>query len=133
MKKLKLSSVKSPKKPRKAEEKTVFILRCGQDYALLKRPNKGLLAGLWQFPEAPGTLEAPQALDWLEKQGVTPSNILRQADKTHIFTHVEWKMRGFYLELRQTAGPWQWFSEEEVAQTAALPTAFKQFWDERHI
>ena len=128
-----LLPVKSPKKPRKAEEKTVFILRCGQDYALLKRPNKGLLAGLWQFPEAPGTLEAPQALDWLEKQGVTPSNILRQADKTHIFTHVEWKMRGFYLELRQTAGPWQWFSEEEVAQTAALPTAFKQFWDERHI
>ena len=44
--------VKSPKRPKRTEEKTVYILRCGDRYALRKRENKGLLAGLSQHPRA---------------------------------------------------------------------------------
>ena len=39
--------IKAPKKGRRIEEKTVLILRCEGKYALVKRPDKGLLAGLW--------------------------------------------------------------------------------------
>ena len=118
--------VKSPKKGRRTEEKTVFLLRCGDRYALTKRPNKGLLAGLWQFPEAPGILEIPEAI-----QGLGVKNIYRQLDRNHIFTHIEWKMRGIYLEVSEKDPGYQWFTAEEINDFAALPTAFRQFWDAR--
>ena len=118
--------VKSPKKGRRIEEKTVFILRCEDRYALIKRPNKGLLAGLWQFPEAPGILEVPEAI-----QGLRVKNIYRQLDRNHIFTHIEWKMRGIYMEVSEKNPDYQWFIAEEIDAFAALPTAFRQFWDAR--
>ena len=42
--------VKSPPKARRIEQRTVLLLRCGERYAVRKRTGKGLLAGLWEFP-----------------------------------------------------------------------------------
>jgi A/G-specific adenine glycosylase len=120
--------VKTPKKQRRIEEKTVFILRCEEEYALIKRPDTGLLAGMWQFPEAEGILEVSQAI---EKLGIGVQEVCRQLDKRHIFTHIEWQMRGFYLKIREKNENFQWFSAQKVAQEAALPTAYRQFWDAR--
>ena len=117
--------VKLPKKGRRVEEKTVLILRCNGKYALVKRQEKGLLAGLWQFPELPGMLELPQVIE--ELGGV--KDVYRQVDKNHIFTHIEWKMRGFYLEMMDKSEKFQWFTPGEIEETAALPTAFRQFWE----
>lgn len=119
--------VKTAKKNRRIEEKTVFILRCGGEYALIKRPDKGLLAGMWQFPEVPEILELPQAI---EKLGLPVKEVYRQVEKKHIFTHIEWKMRGFYLEVGEKGGRFSWFSREEIDRSAALPTAYRQFWEE---
>jgi A/G-specific adenine glycosylase len=118
--------VKSPKKERRVEEKTVFILRCEDKYALIKRPNKGLLAGLWQFPEMPGIMEVSEAI-----QGFHVKEIHRQLDKNHIFTHIEWKMRGMYLEVSEKNEAFQWFTAGQINDFTALPTAFRQFWDAR--
>ncbi len=122
--------VKAPKKQRRQEELTVFILSCDGCYALEKRPNKGLLAGLWQFPNVPGTLEPQQALCQLESQGLHPKEILRQIHRTHIFTHIQWNMQGYYLEVREKSPDFQWFSPQEIRTQAALPTAFRQFFKE---
>ena len=46
--------VRAEKKPRKILQKTVFVLDCDDCFALEKRPSKGLLAGLWQFPNTEG-------------------------------------------------------------------------------
>ncbi len=121
--------VRLPKKGRRTEEKTVFILSCGDRYALIKRPDTGLLAGLWQFPEEIGILELPEALLALEKRGISVSEIYRQADKKHIFTHIEWAMRGFYLEVSREGGPFVWMPRAQIEADAALPTAFRQFID----
>ncbi len=123
--------VKLPKKPRRVEEKTVFLLRCGGEYALVKRPDTGLLAGLWQLPEVPGILEAGEAVQALEKQGIRVKDISRQTDKFHIFTHIRWEMRGFHAEAREKHPGFVWKTEEEIVSTAALPTAYRQFWEER--
>ena len=120
--------VKLPKKGRRVEEKTVFVLRCEGQYALVKRQKKGLLAGLWQFPEAPGILELPEALEAL---GENVTEVYRQVEKSHIFTHIAWKMRGFYLETAEKSEKFQWFMPEEIEKNAALPTAFRQFWEVR--
>lgn len=49
--------VKSGKKERRREEKTVFLLVREGRLALRRRPDTGLLAGLWEFPNVEGALE----------------------------------------------------------------------------
>ena len=123
--------VKSPKKARKQESITAFILRCGDSFALEKRPDSGLLAGLWQFPNINGKLDAPKAMAWAAEQGLKPENIRRITEKKHIFTHIQWDITGIYLEVSEKAEHFRWFTEEEIEDGAALPTAFRQFWEER--
>lgn len=122
--------VKAPKKEKRQEDRTVFILSCDGRYALEKRPGKGLLAGLWQFPNVSGYLTIPDALAQAEDMGLHPRELLREVSRKHIFTHIQWNMKGIYLEVSDTAGNFQWFTKEEIDQQAALPTAFRQFWEE---
>lgn len=122
--------VKLGKKPRREEDMTLFVVSCEGRYALRKREDKGLLAGLWEFPHVPGQLEPEAALQALEKLGVRPRQLHRQTDKKHIFTHVQWNMRGFYLEAAEMAQPFIWLTADEIKESAALPTAFRQFWDD---
>ena len=121
--------VKSPKKEKRVEEKTVFILSCDGRYALRKRPDTGLLAGLWEFPNVPGKLETEVALLLAESFDLRPREIYRQIERKHIFTHIRWEMRGVYLEVAEPGGEFAWLTAEEIEKEAALPTAFRQFWE----
>ena len=121
--------VKSPKRERRQEDHTVFILSCDGRFALEKRPDKGLLAGLWQFPNRPGKLDTRAALDAVTAMGLHPRELLREVEKTHIFTHIQWNMKGIYLEVAEAGGSFLWFTEGEINSQAALPTAFRQFWE----
>ena len=119
--------VKSPKRERKVEEKTVFILSCDGKYAIEKRNDKGLLAGLWQFPNLPGKLDTLAVLEQVEKLGLKPKEIYMQVERKHIFTHIEWHMRGVYVEVADCTGDFLWVSEGDTRQALALPTAFRLF------
>lgn len=125
--------VKKPKSGRKTEEKTVFIFSCGGRYALEKRPDTGLLAGLWQFPNVAGQLEAEQAIETAEGMGLRIRDIRRQSEKKHIFTHIQWEMRGFYMETADISGAFAWMTADEIKEKAALPTAFRQFWEDKDV
>ena len=107
----------------------MFILRCGEKYALEKRPNRGLLAGLWQFPNVPGFLEPAEAVEYLEKLGIRTRELLLQVEKKHVFTHIQWNMRGIYLETAEGEGDFLWLTPRQIREEAALPTAFRQFWE----
>ena len=121
--------VKSPKKEKRVEEKTVFILSCDGRYALRKRPDDGLLAGLWEFPNVPGKLETEAALTQTAAFGLRPREIYRQTERKHIFTHIRWEMRGVYMEVAEPAGEFTWLTAPEIEEQTALPTAFRQFWE----
>ena len=54
--------VKASKKPRRVQEKTIFVLTSGTQVAIRKRPDKGLLASLYEFPGAEGCLSLEN--DW---------------------------------------------------------------------
>ncbi len=123
--------VKMPKKGRREEDLTVFILRCDGQYALQQRPKEGLLAGLWQFPNVPGKLETADALAAVEALGLRPGELYRIVERSHIFTHIRWNMWGIYLEVKAPEGEFTWLTQEQIQQQAALPTAFRQFWEER--
>lgn len=121
--------VKSPKRQKRQEERTVFILECDGCYALTKRPDSGLLAGLWQFPDTVGALKLPAALEQVERWGLQVKDIRRQLDKKHIFTHIIWNMRGFYMEVKTKCDKFHWLSASEIRENTALPTAYRQFWE----
>ena len=122
--------VKKAKQERRHEDRTVFILSCDGFYALEKRPNKGLLAGLWQFPNVPGKFDLPDMIKWVEETSLKPKEIIRQVEKKHIFTHIEWRMSGIYMEVKEKNGDFVWMDGERIRTEAALPTAFRQFWEE---
>ena len=121
--------VKSPKKQKRQEERTVFILESDGCYALTRRPDTGLLAGLWQFPDVGDTLELSAAVEQVVSWGVQVKDVRRQLEKKHIFTHIIWNMRGFYMEVKTKCDSFSWFTPEEIAANAALPTAYRQFWE----
>ena len=122
--------VKLPKKAKKQEDRTVFVLRCGDRYAIEKRENRGLLAGLWQFPNESGHFSPEKAVRWAEDRGLHPKNVEKSIDRSHIFTHIRWDMRGWYLEVDELAGGYTWLTLDEIDEQAALPTAFRQFREE---
>ena len=119
--------VKLPKREKKQENRTVFLLRCGETWAIEKRPNRGLLAGLWQFPNESGCFTAEEAVSWAEERGLHPRNVEKSLDRHHIFTHIRWDMRAWVLEVEEMAGGFTWLTLEEIDKQAALPTAFRQF------
>ena len=126
--------VRKPKAPKRKQQRTVFVLRCGEKYALTKRPDEGLLAGLWQFPDTPGHMTAEQAVTHMETLGLRPTGIEKILDKKHIFTHIQWDMKGIYLTVAEPAGGFTWMDASSIQSSAALPTAYRQFWeDDRHV
>ena len=122
--------VKLPKREKKKEFLTVFILSQDGKYALRKRPETGLLAGLWEFPNVSGTLDPDAAMEVLRSWGLGIRDIRRQVERHHIFTHIRWEMRGICLEVSGQGDDLVWMTPDEINTQAALPTAFRQFWEE---
>ena len=121
--------VKSPKKEKRVEQKTVLILDCGGEVALCKRGETGLLAGLWELPNLPGHLDADEVMTAAQGMGVGPDRPEWVVDRNHIFTHIRWEMKGWRILCTQKAEGLTWASREELRDKYALPTAFRQFFE----
>ena len=122
--------VKSPKTPRRREEKTVFIFRCDDREAVEKRPAAGLLAGLWQYPNLEGTLTPKQAIEQAEKWGVRPTTLIQKLSRSHIFTHITWDMTAYYFQCSAMPDRFTWADNTQMQTEIALPTAFHMFREE---
>lgn len=95
--------VKSRAKARKIEKRTVLILRDGEKTAICRRPEKGLLAGLYELPNVAGELTAEQVLELVKRMDYAPIRIQKLENAKHIFSHIEWHMSG-YAVLVEEAG-----------------------------
>ncbi|MDD6159583.1 MAG: A/G-specific adenine glycosylase [Oscillospiraceae bacterium] len=111
--------VKAPKKARRTEERTVWLLFYENAVALRRRPEKGLLAGLWEYPNE---LEKEIPEEWGLSVGWREFGCTGK----HIFTHIEWHLTVQRLELTDPALPegWVWADERELRERYALPNAF---------
>lgn len=119
--------VKAPKKARRAEEKTVFLLLKNGQVALRRRADAGLLAGLWEFPNVEGTLSETAAGTVVSSWGLEPGTWDKRLSARHIFTHVEWHMTGYSLQV-SGAGPTDFFWADAAAlERYAVPSAFARY------
>ena len=118
--------VKRKKTPRRMEEKTVFVLLSSQGVALRQRAAKGLLAGLWEYPNEPVEECAIPAL-----LGLAPEELEPAGQGRHIFTHIEWRMQARTARIPAEALPegWVWADRQALAQDYAVPNAFQAFRD----
>ena len=115
---------------KKIELLTVFIIRNGEKTAVRKRSSKGLLAGLYEFPNAAGALDDKEAAAWLRKNHVEPLRIRRICDADHIFTHKKWIMRGYEVltdSLAESPIPFIMADREEITGKYCIPSAFSGY------
>ena len=137
--------VKQKVKKRRIEEKTVLIVKDGEKLALHKRPAKGLLAGLYELPNVEGYLTENEIIDYIKGEGYQPIRIQPICDAKHIFSHVEWHMKGYVVFL-QAQGyekdanqvdtnnaeetqheDWLFVDVEETKEKYAIPSAFAKY------
>ncbi len=121
--------VRAPKKQKKVEHHTVLLLWQDGKIALQRRQEKGLLAGMWQFPSLAGRLSREETKQELERQGAEILEIRPAGQAQHIFTHIIWKMNGYDICLKQPLG-WeglQFWEPKEMLERAALPAAFRHY------
>ncbi len=128
--------VRGEKKGRKVVHKTVLLLRCGDCYAICRRPEKGLLAGLWEFPNrdagtASDAADVKNAAAFARTLAVRPLRLRLQTAYTHVFTHVEWHMNCFFFDCGETSPSLAWVTREELEAGYALPSAFRPFLEKQ--
>ena len=107
--------------PRRCEERTVLILREGDTVALRQRPAEGLLASLFEPFSLSGKLTADEVRAKLGALGIVPLRIAPLGEAKHIFTHLEWHMVGFEVDL-----------DEKSAQTVREKLDNALFFAPRH-
>lgn len=119
--------VKTEKKPRRIEERTILLMRCGGKIALKRRPAHGLLAGMMELPGLDGVLSETELKQHLDERGIEVRSIRRGIRSKHIFSHIEWHMRSYELDCAEPPPGYEWFSPAELRERISLPTAFQPF------
>lgn len=116
--------VKAAKKKRRIEERRVWLIFRNGRVALRRRPSKGLLAGLWEYPN-----ELADDKNWLERWHISAVSRENAGTGKHIFTHVEWHMTAEAVCAGADDLPegWIWASARELEQVYAVPNAFQSF------
>ena len=124
--------VRTSKKEKREVPLTVLVIQDGSVTAVRKRPAKGLLAGMYEFPNIEGFVSPEEALRYVKNMGLEPLFIEQLSDSSHIFTHLVWKMRAYRirtasLDDHKGAGDLVFISREESQNDYAIPSAFRAY------
>ena len=123
---------KAKPKPRKLVPVTLALVESPAGFLVQQRPEKGLLAGLWQpvLWEGEHLLQA-EVMARLAALGLDTGTAAPAAlpAAKHIFTHIEWLMSGVQLHVPVQSAPagYVWASREQLRTTYALPGAFRAY------
>ena len=129
--------VKAKKKERRIEKRTILVFRDNEKTAVRKRPDTGLLAGLYEFPGTEGHLKQSEAVRYAKSLGLMPIRIKKLGSAKHIFSHVEWHMVGYEVMVdeleknmrEQDAAPGKIVFAElrELKEHYPMPSAFEAY------
>lgn len=124
--------------PVKTRKKSTKVIPVGSfaiqnehgEWLLRKRPEKGLLANLWEFPmiELTTTLEPEQA--FTEEFQMKLINNTKLIAFRHVFTHLTWEVNGYSSEVdavEKVPEGYAFFTEEEVDQLP-MPVPVLKLW-----
>ncbi len=122
--------VKKKAKERRIEKRTVLLLCDEKHIVLQKRPQQGLLAGLYEFPNELGHLSTKEALRLVQEMELHPLHIKKLSPAKHIFSHIEWHMIGYMIRVdsltRQAAAPF-FVDLDVMIKEYSIPSAFSAY------
>lgn len=122
--------VKKTKKERKLEQRTIFVIECQGKYMIRKRPEKGLLAGMWELPGQEQHMSLEEIRDWTAEWDLS-GDIQLLGRAKHIFSHVEWHMLGYGIHLRdipeQLRSQGIFCDAQTLREQYSIPTAFAYY------
>ena len=126
---------KAGKKPRTIEKKTILIIQDADKAAIRQRPDKGLLAGMYEFPSFEGHKTAEEIVSYLSDRGLNPLRIQPLTDSKHIFTHKEWHMIGYQVRVdelvprarNEETKDWLFIEPCETQEKYPIPSAFSAY------
>ena len=124
--------VRLTKTRRRVEERTVLVLRWrdgdGNTYvALRKRPPEGLLGGLYEFPCMDGHADEGKVRIGMSSMGLSVGHVTELPAAKHLFSHIEWRMIGYAVDLTSappTVGDWFFAEVTELDSYYAVPSAY---------
>ena len=129
--------VKKKAKARRIEERTVLIFKDGDHVAIRKRPEKGLLAGLYELPNVEGRYSQDEIVHLVKDMQLSPIRVQKLENAKHIFSHIEWQMEGYAVlvaeagfdtEAEKMAENHLIFVDAEKSQeNYAIPSAFAAY------
>jgi A/G-specific adenine glycosylase len=90
-----------------------------------RRPDEGLLPGLYEFPSFPGARTPDDVREGLRELGVEPEGLTPAGEARHVFTHLVWRMDGWACEA--TAADEGEFVDEAALRALPFPTALRVF------
>lgn len=119
---------KAKKKARVIEDYTILVIQDADKTAIRKRPEKGLLAGMYEFPWVSGFCTEEEVLEIVKGMGYAPIYIKELTKSKHIFSHKEWHMKGYAVrvdELTEKPETELLFAEGgETEEKYPMPAAF---------
>ena len=126
---------KAVKKSRQVEERTILIIRDENRAAIRRRPGKGLLAGMYEFPSMAGFHTAKEVAAYLSENGIKALRIQPLEDASHIFTHREWRMKGYMVRVDELESgqpgkavrDWIYIEPQETEEKYPIPSAFSAY------
>ncbi|TCL60598.1 A/G-specific DNA-adenine glycosylase [Kineothrix alysoides] len=126
---------KKSKKERIIEEKTVLVIKAEDKAAFEKRPEKGLLAGMYGFPMLEGHRSEEEVLYFLRSKGLRVIRIQRIGEAKHIFSHKEWHMIGYAINIDELEAPkegvakagWIFADKDEARERYPIPAAYASY------
>ena len=123
--------VKSSRRERKVEKRTILLVTDGARFLIRKRPATGLLAGMYEFPNEEGYLSPVDLEIWATSHGLLLSSKKELVKSKHIFTHKEWEMQGALLLVEErgeaAVADFVWAKREELNEKYAVPSAFSVY------
>ena len=95
--------------------------------AIEKRTEKGLLSGMYQFPNWDGFYSDESIKSIINEYSLAPVEVSFLKETKHVFTHIDWYMKGYLVTVKQKSDRFLWVSHKELLEKYALPTAFQIF------
>ena len=121
--------VRSQKINRRKEEKTVFVLKFKDKIAIRKRKNTGLLANMYEFPNMDKKVTKKEIEGVLKDWNliIIENHIEKMGTHKHIFSHIEWDMIGYKVQVQSRNKEFIWVEKEVILEKYAIPGAFIPF------
>lgn len=122
-----LLPIRLAKKEKKTEKRTMLLIVSNGAVLLVKRPLKGVLAGMYEFPSLEGHANEKQVAAALKELGICEQSQPFTASR-HVFTHLIWDMKSRLVLTEKQTDSGFWASADRLAHEVMLPSAMKPFY-----